>query len=160
MDQQEEHVSRLLRLIYEVSGGNTEEIVRRKHLGRPIGLSDQETKAALKRLTREGSIRPILFGCLCITHAGIAAARRLGAPGEAGGQARLREVLSSRLGEGELRSLCLDLGVDYEDLPGEGKADKARELVVYVTRRDRVPKLLQAGARMRPDIPWFDLEEP
>ena len=32
----------------------------------------------------------------------------------------------------ELRTLCMDLNVDYDSLRGEGKAAKARELVLYM----------------------------
>ena len=44
---------------------------------------------------------------------------------------RLRQILSYRFDVGELQTLCFELGVDYDDLPGSGKADKARELVEY-----------------------------
>ena len=39
----------------------------------------------------------------------------------------LHEVLRSRFSEGELRTLCFNLGLDYDSLPGSGKSDKARE---------------------------------
>lgn len=51
-----------------------------------------------------------------------------------------------------MRSLCFDLGVDFDSLPGQGKADKARELVGYLERRNRVGDLLCSVARQRPDI--------
>ena len=41
---------------------------------------------------------------------------------------QLRQTLSSRFNESELRTLCFDLKVDYDDLPGKAKSDKAREL--------------------------------
>jgi hypothetical protein len=68
----------------------------------------------------------------------------------------LRQLLAVRFSEGELRTLCFDLGVGYEDLVGEGKADKARELVAYLERRKRIPDLIRIGERSRPDIPWRD----
>ena len=36
----------------------------------------------------------------------------------------------------ELRTACFTLGVDYESLEGEGKASVARELIMYLERRD------------------------
>jgi hypothetical protein len=66
----------------------------------------------------------------------------------------LRKLLAARFNTGELRTLCFDLGVDYEDLPGESKADKARELVSYCERRDCLDKLVQIGRQLRPDVPW------
>jgi len=67
---------------------------------------------------------------------------------------RLRQTLTARFDSGELRTLCFDLGVDYDDLPGAGKASKAREMVSYFARRDRIPDLVSVGEQMRPDIPW------
>ncbi len=66
----------------------------------------------------------------------------------------LRELLASRFNTGEMKTLCFDMGVDYENLPGEGKADKARELVSYCDRHKCLDKLVQAGQRLRPDIQW------
>jgi hypothetical protein len=67
---------------------------------------------------------------------------------------QLREILTNRFDEGELRTLCFDLGVDYDILPGESKADKARELVAFLERRQRLDELFQVGPRLRPDILW------
>jgi tetratricopeptide (TPR) repeat protein len=69
---------------------------------------------------------------------------------------QLRQTLTDRFNEGELRTLCFDLSVDYDSLPGEDKASKARELVAYLQRRDRIRELLETGKRLRPDIPWED----
>jgi hypothetical protein len=69
---------------------------------------------------------------------------------------QLRQLLATRLDQGELRTLCFDLGIDYDDLPGEGKANKARELVAYLDNRGRIPELLRAGEQLRPDISWSD----
>jgi len=70
--------------------------------------------------------------------------------------ARLRQILASRFDEGDLRTLCFDLGVEYDDLPGEGKANKARELVVYLKHRNRIGELIETGKRLRPDITWVE----
>jgi tetratricopeptide (TPR) repeat protein len=64
----------------------------------------------------------------------------------------LRQILSERFDAGELRTLCFDLGVDYDSLPGRGKANKARELVAYLERRQRISELIELGKRQRPDI--------
>ena len=70
--------------------------------------------------------------------------------------AGLRQILVSRLDEGELRTLCFDLGVDYDNLPGEGKANKARELVIYLEHRNRIGALVETGKSLRPDIAWME----
>ena len=69
-------------------------------------------------------------------------------------RSRLRQLLAERFSEGELRTLCFDLGIEYDDLPGEGRADRARELVAYLERRDRISDLKEIGERMRPDVSW------
>jgi class 3 adenylate cyclase/tetratricopeptide (TPR) repeat protein len=71
--------------------------------------------------------------------------------------ARLRHILDTRFDEDELRTLCFDLGVEYEDLPAMGQANKARELVAYFERRDRIPELISTGRQMRGDVPWDDV---
>ena len=63
----------------------------------------------------------------------------------------LRRVLVELFDESELRDLCFDLGVAYDDLPGRGKKDKARELVTYMERRQRIPELTETIERQRPN---------
>ena len=67
---------------------------------------------------------------------------------------RLHRILVERFDEGELRTLCFGLGVDYDGLPGAGKADKARELIAYLERRHDISQLVKVGKTMRPDISW------
>ena len=69
----------------------------------------------------------------------------------------LRQILTERFNDDELRSLCFDLGVDYDNLGGEGKAGKARELVAYLERRGDIPKLVEAVRQARPGISWDEL---
>ncbi len=71
----------------------------------------------------------------------------------------LRQILATRFGASELRTLCFDLGMDYDDLPDEGKAAKARELVIHLERRNRISELVRAGKRLRPDIAWETLRQ-
>ena len=66
----------------------------------------------------------------------------------------LRKILAERFNADELHTLCFDLGVNYDDLPGKGNADKARELVSYLERRNRIPELEEIGKQLRPDISW------
>lgn len=67
---------------------------------------------------------------------------------------QLRQLLAKRFSDGELRTLCFDLGVEYDDLPGQGKADKTRELVTYMNQHDRLADLVRVGQGSRPDVPW------
>jgi Effector-associated domain 7 len=63
----------------------------------------------------------------------------------------LRNILVSRFSDNELRDLVFDLGEDYENLPGEGKAAKARELVAFAERRGRTSELVALIRHLRPD---------
>jgi internalin A len=65
----------------------------------------------------------------------------------------LRELLKS-FSDNELRDMCFELCVDYEELPGEGKSGKARELISYLDRRGRLAELVAVGKRLRPDVGW------
>jgi Domain of unknown function (DUF5919) len=44
------------------------------------------------------------------------------------------------------------LQIDYESIPGSGKAAKAREVVVYCKRRDIIPLLVSKVLGYRPDV--------
>lgn len=69
-------------------------------------------------------------------------------------RSRLRQILSTYFDKEELRTLCFDLDVRYDDLPGEGAAGKARELIAFLERHGRVDDILRIGRLQRPDIPW------
>jgi hypothetical protein len=68
---------------------------------------------------------------------------------------RLRELINVHFDMGELRLLCVDLGVDIENLPGDTKALKALDLVEYFQRRDRLADLVEACRRSRPHVRWI-----
>lgn len=78
--------------------------------------------------------------------------RKIATP--ARGKSKLLAVLSERFSQSELQRLCFELAIDYDDLPGTTKTDKARELIAYFERRDRMSDLIETGKRLRPDIPW------
>jgi hypothetical protein len=65
---------------------------------------------------------------------------------------QLRTLLVERFNLEELRTLCFDLGVEYENLPGEGKSAKARELVAHLARRGRTQELVRLIVELRPDV--------
>jgi hypothetical protein len=62
--------------------------------------------------------------------------------------------LVSHFNEEELRDLCFQLGIDYETLPGDSKTIKARELVAYHERRNRIESLSQVCRQLRPNVSW------
>lgn len=69
-------------------------------------------------------------------------------------QIKLRAILTTRFNDSELRTLCFDLAVDYDSLPGQGLEDKARELIAHRERRGRIAELASRVRELRPDIAW------
>lgn len=62
----------------------------------------------------------------------------------------IRDVLTSFFDETELRNLYFDMQIDYEELSGSGKVDKARGLVLLCQRHDRYDELVDMCQKLRP----------
>lgn len=67
---------------------------------------------------------------------------------------QLHQVLTRYYNEGELRTLCFDLSIDYESLGGDGKTGKARELVLYGQRHGRFADIVHYIQQTRPHLDW------
>ena len=74
-------------------------------------------------------------------------------------RSKLHQNLADNFSEEELRTLCFDMGVDYENLPAEGKAGKARELIIYLERVGRTAELVEQCRELRSGISWEDTPE-
>lgn len=68
--------------------------------------------------------------------------------------AELRRKVIEYFSEEELRTLCFDIGVDYESLPAQGKEGKARELVALQWRQGQLAGLVAACCTARPNVRW------
>jgi len=66
----------------------------------------------------------------------------------------LRQRLVSSCSAKELRAICFELKVDYDDLEVVGRRDKARELVAHLERYGRLSELIRVGKQLHPDVPW------
>jgi len=64
----------------------------------------------------------------------------------------LRTALDDGYNDNELRDLCFELGIDYEDLGGDNQSAKARELVLFAKRRNRTADLVRLIMRDRPHL--------
>lgn len=62
---------------------------------------------------------------------------------------KLRQFIALYFNDSELRDLYFDLEVDYDSLPGEGKRDKARELVAFCGRHDKFRLLAEMCREQR-----------
>lgn len=58
----------------------------------------------------------------------------------------------------EIKTVCFDLKIDYEALPGSGKTALVRELCTYCEKRQRVPDLLTILQKKRPDVAWGETD--
>lgn len=56
--------------------------------------------------------------------------------------------------ESELQEACFELGVGYEDLNGNNRLDKLRELITYMERRQRLLDLVTLCQTKRPRLNW------
>ena len=68
--------------------------------------------------------------------------------------ALLQERLTAAFNRAELADLCLRLGVNFDSLPDAGLDAQARELVLLLARRERLPALLTLARAERPHVDW------
>jgi hypothetical protein len=64
--------------------------------------------------------------------------------------ARLYTSLERHFSDDELRALCFDLSVPYDDLPGRTRPAKITALIEHLDRRGRLPDLIHHVAYHRP----------
>lgn len=67
---------------------------------------------------------------------------------------QLLKLITEGFDEEELKDICFNSGVDYDTVPGKDKKSKAREIIIYFMRRNRLRELIKMGQNMRPDITW------
>jgi hypothetical protein len=64
----------------------------------------------------------------------------------------LRRILDDAYNSNELRDLCFEVGIDFEDIPGDTQSAKARELVLFARRRGLEARLVELVIRDRPHL--------
>jgi hypothetical protein len=62
--------------------------------------------------------------------------------------------LRTHFDDPELRLLCADLGIDYDEIPGQTKGEKCLKLVNYFARRQLLDELRDACRQARPGADW------
>jgi hypothetical protein len=62
----------------------------------------------------------------------------------------LRDFLVAHFNDNDLRDLCFEIGIEDEDVPGDTRSAKAREIVRYCQRHTRLEDLKAACAQLRP----------
>lgn len=66
----------------------------------------------------------------------------------------LAQKIETGFNESELRDLCFRLHLDYENVAGNTKRDKIRELLLHTQRHGTLNELIAIAADMRPKVQW------
>lgn len=75
-------------------------------------------------------------------------------------RSRLLLAMTHTLSLEELRTVCFELGIEYDDLPPGGRTDKTRELILFCERHGRIDDLLNLLKRKRPNTDWENVYRP
>jgi hypothetical protein len=67
---------------------------------------------------------------------------------------QLHQKLVKYFDDKEIRLLCFHLGIDYDEVVGEGKGDTLRRLILYVERRGHIDQLISVCKQSRPTVVW------
>lgn len=70
----------------------------------------------------------------------------------------LHNLIHQHFDAGDVRQLCYDLGIVYDDLGDGGHDDRVRELILRVIRDDHMGRLLRRLRELRPGVDWPDVE--
>ncbi|MBK8903663.1 MAG: tetratricopeptide repeat protein [Anaerolineaceae bacterium] len=69
-------------------------------------------------------------------------------------RSQLLHLLSQHFNQEELKTLCFELNVDFDNLGGDSKESKVRELVAWCERTNRITELITTCKNKRPLIDW------
>ena len=69
-------------------------------------------------------------------------------------RAEIRQLLTERLDVTDIRTLCFDVDLEFENLSGQNKQEKVIDLLAHFERRQQLDYLLRAVKSMRPDLPF------
>jgi hypothetical protein len=67
---------------------------------------------------------------------------------------QLHRQITERFNDSELDGLSFELGLRYENLKGSTPQEKARELLRYFMRQERLDELVAALSQARPQVDW------
>jgi len=67
---------------------------------------------------------------------------------------KIRQNLTNYFNESELQALCFNLNIDFDDIPGNNKEAKARELIIYCERAGKLQELLLRCKELRSNADW------
>lgn len=66
----------------------------------------------------------------------------------------LQQQIKEHFDLDEIKQLCFELGIHSDDLAGDTRKAKARELVKFGYRHGRIPEIVQLCSTERPNVKW------
>jgi hypothetical protein len=69
-------------------------------------------------------------------------------------RSQLLRSLCAYFSKDELRTLCFEMEIPYEDMPGRGKTGKAREIIIHFESLNRIGDLVNWCRQQRPGRSW------
>ena len=118
----------------------------------PREIHEIQDHLGLVRLIRDKVERPLYFTHLNHVINSLTYSEGGGPPS---GLDILKRNIESSFSLDELRDLCLELGVEYENLPGQTRSAKSIELVTYFQRRCQLAELIDFCTQARQHIDWW-----
>lgn len=67
----------------------------------------------------------------------------------------MRDCITNHFDLSEFKSLCFDMGINYDNLDGDSLEDKAREFVLLMNRLGRCPEIVAYCQKMRPNAKFM-----
>lgn len=74
-------------------------------------------------------------------------------------KSRLRDLIFEYFSLVEIKSLCFDIDINYDELSGDTLKLKIQELIFYCYRHDKIMELISTCESLRPQVNWRDWED-
>ena len=71
-----------------------------------------------------------------------------------------RRLMRDHFDRGDLQTIAFDLGINWEELPGETNTIKIQSLILYIGRRGNLAELVALLKEERPQVDWPQPPEP
>lgn len=71
---------------------------------------------------------------------------------------KLHQLVDRYFDQEELKMLCFKLRLDFDSIQGEGKSNKARELIMYCNRHGHMDGFIAKASELRPHVAWSTLD--
>ncbi|MDX1417493.1 MAG: hypothetical protein R3293_25030, partial [Candidatus Promineifilaceae bacterium] len=75
-------------------------------------------------------------------------------------RSHLLVAVKEAFGEEDLKTICFEMGIVYDDLPPGGRADRARELIILCQQTHRLLHLITLCQQKRPLVDWWRFVRP